>query len=71
MLLAAGKSLDDILRGLGHVAEGVNSAAAALALARKHHVKMPITEAVNAVLFQNADLRDALKALLAREAKAE
>jgi glycerol-3-phosphate dehydrogenase len=32
---------------------------------------MPITEAVNAVLFQNADLRDALKALLAREAKAE
>jgi glycerol-3-phosphate dehydrogenase (NAD(P)+) len=71
MLLAEGKSLDDILRDLGHVAEGVNSAAAALALAHKHHVKMPITEAVNAVLFQNAAPRDALKALLAREAKAE
>jgi glycerol-3-phosphate dehydrogenase (NAD(P)+) len=71
MLLAEGKSLDDILRDLGHVAEGVNSAAAALSLAHKHGVNMPITEAVNAVLFQNANPRDALKALLAREAKAE
>jgi glycerol-3-phosphate dehydrogenase (NAD(P)+) len=71
MLLAAGKSLDEILRDLGHVAEGVNSAAAALKLAHKHGISMPITEAVNAVLFQRADPRDALKALLAREAKAE
>jgi glycerol-3-phosphate dehydrogenase (NAD(P)+) len=71
MLLADGKSLGDILRDLGHVAEGVNSAAAALALAQKHGVNMPITEAVNAVLFNNADPRDALKALLARDAKAE
>lgn len=71
MLLADGKSLGDILRDLGHVAEGVNSAAAALTLAQKHGVNMPITEAVNAVLFNNADPRDALKALLARDAKAE
>ena len=71
MLLAEGKSLGDVLRDLGHVAEGVNSAAAALALAHKHNVNMPITEAVNAVLFHDADPRDAVKALLAREAKAE
>lgn len=71
MLLAEGKTLDDILRALGHVAEGVNSAATALALARKHQVSMPITEAVNAVLFEGANPRDALKALLAREARAE
>lgn len=71
MLLAEGKSLGDVLRDLGHVAEGVNSAAAALELAHKHNVNMPITEAVNAVLFHDADPRDAVKALLAREAKAE
>jgi glycerol-3-phosphate dehydrogenase (NAD(P)+) len=71
ILLAEGKSLNDILRDLGHVAEGVNSAAGALTLAHKHGVNMPITEAVNAVLFQSADPRDAVKALLAREAKAE
>jgi glycerol-3-phosphate dehydrogenase (NAD(P)+) len=71
MLLAEGKSLPEILRDLGHVAEGVNSAASALALAKQHGVSMPITEAVNAVLFQQANPRAAVKALLAREAKAE
>lgn len=71
ILLAEGKSLDDILRDLGHVAEGVNSAATTLALAHQHGVNMPITEAVNAVLFRQANPRDAVKALLAREAKAE
>ncbi len=71
MLLAEGKSLDNILADLGHVAEGVNSAQTALALATKHRISMPITEAVNAVLFNNANPHDAVKSLLAREAKAE
>ena len=69
--LAEGKSLDSVLTGLGHVAEGVNSAQTALQLARKHHVEMPITEAVNAVLFERADPRDTVKRLLSREAKPE
>ncbi len=71
VLLAEGKTLDRILEDLGHVAEGVNSAASALALSKQYNVSMPITEAVNAVLFDNASPRDALKALLSREAKAE
>ena len=71
MLLAGGTPLDDILRDLGHVAEGVNSAAATLALANQYRVSMPITESVNAVLFQRASPRDSVKALLSREAKAE
>jgi len=71
MLLAEGQTLTNVLRDLGHVAEGVNSAATALALARKHNVSMPITEAVNAVLCSQTSPRDAVKSLLAREAKAE
>ncbi|MEI6737236.1 MAG: NAD(P)H-dependent glycerol-3-phosphate dehydrogenase [Pseudomonadota bacterium] len=71
ILLAEGKSLDDILAHLGHVAEGVNSAQTALALAKKHQIDMPITEAVNAVLFANANPQDAVKSLLSRETKAE
>jgi glycerol-3-phosphate dehydrogenase (NAD(P)+) len=71
ILLAEGKPIDIILRDLGHVAEGVNSAASALALARQYKVSMPITEAVNAVLFHHASPRDALNALLSREAKVE
>ena len=69
--LAQGKSLDAVLASLGHVAEGVNSAQTALALARRYAVDMPITEAVNAVLFANADPRETLKRLLSRDAKAE
>lgn len=69
--LAQGKSLERTLAELGHVAEGVNTAQTALARARQHGVDMPITEAVNAVLFDNADPRETVKRLLAREAKAE
>ncbi len=69
--LAEGKQLDVILSELGHVAEGVNSAATALALSKKHRVDMPITAAVNAVLFDKADPRETVKLLLSRETKAE
>ncbi len=69
--LAEGKSLKIILAELGHVAEGVNSAATALARAKIHHVDMPITAAVNAVLFENANPRETVKRLLSREATTE
>lgn len=69
--LAQGKNLDAILAALGHVAEGVNSAQTALALAKRHSVDMPITEAVNAVLFAHADPRATVKRLLSRDTKAE
>ncbi|MBL8514789.1 MAG: NAD(P)-dependent glycerol-3-phosphate dehydrogenase [Betaproteobacteria bacterium] len=69
--LAKGKSLNEILAALGHVAEGVNSAATTLKRARALGVDMPITEAVNAVLFDGAPPREALARLLARETKAE
>jgi len=71
MQLAQGKNLDAVLASLGHVAEGVNSAQTALALARRYAVDMPITEAVNAVLFARANPRETVKQLLSRETKAE
>jgi glycerol-3-phosphate dehydrogenase (NAD(P)+) len=69
--LAEGKSLEQILAGLGHVAEGVNSAQTALRIAQSKGVEMPITEAVNAVLFHQADPRATVKRLLSREARTE
>lgn len=69
--LAEGKALDTILAELGHVAEGVNSAQTAQRLAKIHQVDMPITFAVNAVLFENANPRETVKRLLSREARAE
>ncbi|HEX4858236.1 MAG TPA: NAD(P)H-dependent glycerol-3-phosphate dehydrogenase [Usitatibacteraceae bacterium] len=71
MRLAEGRKLADVLSELGHVAEGVNSAATALVRARETGVEMPITEAVNAILFDGAEPRAALKQLLSRETKPE
>ena len=71
MQLATGRSLTDILAALGHVAEGVRCARAVLALAESHGIDMPITHAVCRVLFENVAPRDAVHALLSRDAKAE
>jgi glycerol-3-phosphate dehydrogenase (NAD(P)+) len=69
--LGAGKPLAAVLAELGHVAEGVLCAHATLRLAQTHAVDMPITRAVCAVLSGAATPRQAVTALLAREAKAE
>ena len=70
-LLARGLSLAQILRDLGHVAEGVNSAATVLARARTLGVEMPITAAVVDVIEGRLAPEDALADLMGREARAE
>ena len=69
--LAAGVPLAQILEGLGHVAEGVQSARAAQQLAQRFAVSMPITDAVCAVLFDHAAPIDTVRSLLARDPKPE
>jgi glycerol-3-phosphate dehydrogenase (NAD(P)+) len=69
--LARGKTLDAVLAELGHVAEGVHSARAALEHARIHGVEMPITAAVCAVLFEGRPAPDAVRQLLTRDPRRE
>lgn len=71
LALAQGKKLDHILRELGHVAEGVHTAAAVEKRARQLGVEMPITRAVCAVLFGGVSPREAVEQLLARDPKGE
>ena len=71
LLLAAGRKLPDILAELGHVAEGVYSAATVLARARALGVEMPITEGVVAVIEGRVSPEDALMRLMARQARPE
>jgi glycerol-3-phosphate dehydrogenase (NAD(P)+) len=71
LALAQGKKLDDILRELGHVAEGVHTAAAVETRARQLGVEMPITRAVCAVLFGGVSPREAVEQLLARDPRGE
>jgi len=71
MQLASGRTLDEILAALGHVAEGVRCARAVLGIAQARGIDVPITQAVCRVLFDNVTPRDAVQALLSRDAKAE
>ena len=69
--LARGRSLADILAGLGHVAEGVRSAREVARLAARHGVEMPVCEAVCAVLDGIVTPPQAVAQLLARDPKEE
>ncbi len=69
--LARGKSLDAVLEGLGHVAEGVRSTREALRLASARQVDMPIAAAVCDVLEGGLDPAAAAERLLARDARSE
>jgi glycerol-3-phosphate dehydrogenase (NAD(P)+) len=69
--LARGRALGDVLRELGHVAEGVYTAPTVLARARALGVEMPITEAVVAVLDGRLSPAQALAQLMRRDARAE
>ena len=48
--LGKGQAIDEILGKMTSIAEGIGTTPAVLALAGEHHVEMPITEQVNAVL---------------------
>lgn len=69
--LAKGKSLDQILKDLGHVAEGVRCALAVLNLAKNVNVQMPIVDAVCQVLFAGMSPQDAVVKLMSRDARSE
>jgi glycerol-3-phosphate dehydrogenase (NAD(P)+) len=71
LLLAAGRALPEVLAELGHVAEGVYSAATVLARARAAGVEMPITQAVVEVLEGCCSPQRALWQLMARHPRAE
>ena len=70
--LGKGRKLPDIIRGMhGAVAEGVFTTKAAVGLARKRDVEMPITEQMFAILEQGKAPQQAIEELMTRAAKSE
>jgi glycerol-3-phosphate dehydrogenase (NAD(P)+) len=70
--LGRGRQLPDILAGLnGKVAEGVGSTAAALGLAARYAVEMPITEQMDAILHHNKSPKEAIRELMSRPGRDE
>jgi glycerol-3-phosphate dehydrogenase (NAD(P)+) len=70
--LGQGRQLPEILDSLGgKVAEGVLTSRAALGLARKHGIEMPITEQMELILNEGKDPREAIRDLMMRPGKKE
>ncbi|KKI88800.1 glycerol-3-phosphate dehydrogenase [Bacillus sp. SA1-12] len=65
-LLGKGQKLEEVLENMGMVVEGVRTTKAAYQLAEKYEVKMPITEALYNVLFNDQEPKLAVDSLMAR-----
>ena len=71
ILIGKGYTMDEAMKEVQMVVEGVYSAKAALALSKKYEVPMPIVEQVNAVLFENKSAKEAIADLMLRDKKIE
>ena len=71
MLLGQGVAPQDAIKQVGMVVEGINALPAAMRLAEKYQVEMPLAAAVNTVVNQGGDPREAVAKLMARDQTTE
>ena len=71
MLIGQGYTMQQAMDEVKMVVEGVYSAKAAIALAKKYGVDMPIIEEVNKVLFEDKPAKEAVNDLMLRDKKME
>ena len=70
--LGRGRKLAEIIAGMhGMVAEGVHTTGAAVGLAKKYSVEMPITQQMHAILHQGKAPADAIHELMTRPGRTE
>ncbi len=71
LLLAQGKTLEQVREEIGQAIEGIKTAKEVVNLARQYHVEVPISEQVYRVLYQNLPIDEAVHALLSRKSTQE
>ena len=64
-------SRNNRVKEVGMVVEGINALPAAMELAEKYHVEMPIAQTVNAIVKEGMSASDALRNLMSRDRKSE
>lgn len=69
--LGKGKELEEVLKDMGMVVEGVRTTKAAYQLSQKHGVEMPITEGLYRVLFNGEDPKQVVEELMSRRKREE
>lgn len=71
VLIGKGYSMEEAMKEVKMVVEGVYSAKAAMKLSKEYDVSMPIIEQVNAVLFEGKNADEAVKELMVRDKRIE
>lgn len=71
ILIGQGKTMEEAMEEVKMVVEGVYSAKAAMGLAEKYGVELPIIEQVNEVLFNKKPAAEAVRDLMIRDKKIE
>lgn len=71
ILLGQGYTMKEAMKEVNMVVEGVYSAKAAMALARKYDTELPIIEQVNQILFDGKDPKKVVADLMLRDKKTE
>lgn len=70
-LIGSGVEPKEAIKQIGMVVEGINALPAAIALAKKYEVEMPITETAYDVIYGGIDPKSAVLKLMTRDKKAE
>ena len=70
-MLGKGKKIDDILRELGSVAEGVKTSKAVCELAKKLNIEVPVSSAIYEAVYTDITPKEVLDKLMNRKLKAE
>lgn len=71
ILLGKGYTMEEAMREVNMVVEGVYSARSAMRLAEKYDSELPIIEQVNKVLFEGKDPQEAVSELMLRDTRQE
>lgn len=70
-LIGQGYSVEDAVKQVGMVVEGINAIPAAMEMSEKYNVEMPIVRAVDAVINHGADPAETVHMLMGRKKKTE
>ncbi|WFA09835.1 NAD(P)H-dependent glycerol-3-phosphate dehydrogenase [Tissierella sp. Yu-01] len=71
ILLGQGLTLDESVKEIGMVVEGVKTTKSAFKISEKLGVEMPITDEIYNVLYNNANVKDSVNKLMGRDKKHE
>lgn len=71
ILIGEGVDADEAIKKIGMVVEGISTAEAAYALAKRYEIEMPITESIYKVIHNEISAKEAVSYLMKREKKNE